>query len=200
MKQGISAALQFMLGFLLGMVILAGGAAAVGYLIFSRMASPPNKPIFAEELKEKTVVAVNKAKPNASTSVQNKDLIKDKSSPSTGDKAVDAKKGEQSPKITAQPSPSPSSPSAQTDAAQDKTPEKDQTLPQGAYKGKVTWSSGLSLRADPNSSASRVGGVDYNTELIILGTSQDGQWQKVRVANGTQEGWIKAGNIKKSSE
>jgi hypothetical protein len=82
----------------------------------------------------------------------------------------------------------------------EKASDTDQTLPQGAYKGRVTWSSGLSLRADPNSSANRVGGVDYNSELIILETSQDGQWQKVRVANGSQEGWIKAGNIKKSAE
>lgn len=193
MKQGISAALQFALGFILGIVLLAGGAAAIGYLIFSRMASPPNKPIFAEELKEKPIATENKSKPIAATSPQPE--VQNKSTTASGDKSSQA-----STQPAAQPSPSPS---ASTDATQnseqDKT-NKDSALPQGAYKGTVTWSSGLSLRAEPNTSAGRVGGVDYNSELIILETSQDGQWQKVRVANGTQEGWVKAGNIKKSSE
>jgi hypothetical protein len=194
MKQGISAALQFVLGFVLGIILLAGGAAAIGYLIFSRMASPPNKPIFAEELKEKPIATENKTKPIASTSPQPEG--KDKSTATPGDKSPQA-----STQPAAQPSPSPSAqPDVTQNADKDKTANKDSALPQGAYKGRVTWSSGLSLRAEPNTSASRVGGVDYNSELIILETSQDGQWQKVRVANGTQEGWIKAGNVKKSSE
>jgi len=206
MKKGLLAALQFVLGFLLGIAILAGGAAAVGYFIFSRMASPPNKPIFAEELKEKPVVNSAKVKPidpaaNPSqttdkTPADNKtdnSKNKQKTTDSTSNKA----------KIQSSPSPAPSTPLTPADASKNATqaqsPEPEQAVPKGAYKGTVTWSSGLSLRSDPNSSAGRVGGVDYNSELIILETSKDGQWQKVRVANGTQEGWVKAGNVKKSA-
>jgi hypothetical protein len=209
MKKGLSAALQFVLGFLLGIAILAGGAAAVGYFIFSRMASPPNKPIFAEELKEKPVATTAKVKPIDPSANPGKSTDKSTNKTSAGNKADDSKNKPKTTdstpaKANAQPSPSPSTPLTQPDAnknpAPTQSPEPEQAVPKGAYKGKVTWSSGLSLRADPNTSASRVGGVDYNSELIILETSKDGQWQKVRVANGTQEGWVKAGNVKKSAQ
>ena len=66
--------------------------------------------------------------------------------------------------------------------------------PSNKPKGKaarVNWAEGLSLRSSPDGQTT--GGVDYNTEVIILETSADGNWQKVWV-NG-QEGWIKAGNV-----
>ena len=83
--------------------------------------------------------------------------------------------------------------------AKKEEPPKSETenLPNGAYKAKVTWSTGLSLRAEPSKDAARVGGIDYNTEVIILTTSNDNQWQKVRVPNSGQEGWVKAGNVQK---
>ncbi|MGI0481082.1 SH3 domain-containing protein [Geminocystis sp. CENA526] len=73
-------------------------------------------------------------------------------------------------------------------------------LPDGAYKARVTWSTGLSLRSEPSASAERVGGVGFNTEIIILTTSNDRQWQKVRIPNSQQEGWVKAGNVEKINE
>ncbi len=77
-------------------------------------------------------------------------------------------------------------------------PEKPvETLPKGAYKATVTWSTGLSLRSNPSKDSERVGGVGYNSELIILSTSNDNQWQKVRIPNSGEEGWIKSGNVKK---
>jgi len=78
-----------------------------------------------------------------------------------------------------------------------KPEEKTEELPNGAYKARVTWSTGLSLRAEASRDAERVGGIDYNTEVIILTTSNDGQWQKVRVSSSGQEGWVKAGNVEK---
>ncbi len=73
-------------------------------------------------------------------------------------------------------------------------------LPNGAYRAKVTWSTGLSLRSQPASDAERIGGVGYNAELIILKTSADGDWQQVRLPNSQQEGWVKAGNVAKIEE
>jgi hypothetical protein len=40
--------------------------------------------------------------------------------------------------------------------------------------------------------------VDYDQELIILETSADGVWAKVRSVDGGQEGWVKVGNFKKT--
>ncbi|BAQ64211.1 SH3 domain-containing protein [Geminocystis sp. NIES-3709] len=79
----------------------------------------------------------------------------------------------------------------------EETPSETEKLPDGAYKAKVTWSTGLSLRSDASTDAERVGGIDYNTEIIILSTSSDGQWQKVRIPNSGQEGWVKSGNVEK---
>jgi hypothetical protein len=85
------------------------------------------------------------------------------------------------------------------EAKKEDTP-KPEELPAGAYKAKVTWSTGLSLRAQPNTTAERVGGVDYNAEIIILSTSDDQQWQKVRLPNSGEEGWVKSGNVEKINE
>jgi len=77
------------------------------------------------------------------------------------------------------------------------TNEETENLPEGAYRGKVIWSTGLSLRAEPGIDSERIGGVGYNWEIIILGTSDDGDWQKIRIPSSGQEGWVKAGNIEK---
>jgi hypothetical protein len=79
------------------------------------------------------------------------------------------------------------------------TEEAEEKLPQGAYKAMVTWTDGLSVRSEPSIESDRVGGVAYNKELIVLKTSEDGKWQKVRTVGGDVEGWIKAGNTKKST-
>lgn len=72
----------------------------------------------------------------------------------------------------------------------------EEELPDGAYRAKVTWSTGLSVRSQPNLDAERIGGVEYNSEVIILQTSNDGDWQQVRLPN-SQQGWVKAGNVEK---
>jgi hypothetical protein len=161
-----SGLLQFILGFFLGITILVGLTSALGYLMFSRLAATPSKPVFSEE---------NKSKPKATTP--------DKKAP---DKSATKPEASPSPKATTEsPKPSPS-------------PEAKEDLPQGAYKAKVTWSGGLSLRSNPSKDSERVSGVDYDDELIVLETSADGVWAKVRSANGGQEGWVKVGNFKKT--
>jgi hypothetical protein len=66
-----------------------------------------------------------------------------------------------------------------------------------AYEARVTWPSGLSLRGEPSLSASRVGGVYYDDKLVIIGRSNDGDWQKVYIPESGQQAWVKAGNVEK---
>ena len=86
--------------------------------------------------------------------------------------------------------------------ARTKMPRSDQTkstepLEPGTYKARVTWEQGLSLRAEPGASGERIGGLDYNQQIIVLEESSDKNWQRVRIADSDREGWIKAGNIEK---
>jgi len=165
----LSGLLQFMVGFVLGVAILVGGATAVAYMLLSGMNSNPPKPVFTEEKKEETKEEKTAVKPSPipNTPVQEQSQAAVKESPSA-------------PAPKAAPKPSPGA-------------TKKETTSEG-YQARVTWQSGLSLRAEPTSQSTRLGGLDYNTKVSVVGTSSDGQWQRVRLSDG-REGWIKAGNI-----
>jgi hypothetical protein len=171
----LSNVFQFILGFFLGVLLLVGGTAALGFVFFSRLAAPPEKPTFTEEKENPDRVAQEKESPKPESVKPEPEVAKE------------------------QPTPAPSPEEKSEEKKKESEPEKEK-LPAGAYKGKVNWSSGLSLRAEPSKEAERIGGVDYNTELIILEKSSDGNWQKIRVAGTNQEGWIKAGNVEKLGE
>jgi hypothetical protein len=85
---------------------------------------------------------------------------------------------------------------------QDSTPEeqKDNKLPSTAYDAKVIWKEGLSLKQEPNVSSRKVGGVGYNEQVAIIKESDDKQWLLIRPENGDTEGWVRAGNIERSSQ
>jgi len=140
----LSGLLQFMLGFVMGVAILVGGATAVAYMLLSGMNSNPPKPVFTEEKKEETKEEKTAVKPS--------------------------------------PIPKPSPEARKREATSE------------GYQARVTWQSGLSLRSQPTSESTRLGGLDYNTKVSVVGTSSDGQWQRIRLSDG-REGWIKAGNI-----
>lgn len=164
-----SGLLQFVLGFFLGIFALLGATSLIGYLMFSRLAATPPKPTFPEENKPAVKATPKVDKTAEKPESQTKPEAKPSSAP------------------TATPSPTPS-PSPQA---------KEEELPKGAYKAKVIWSGGLSLRSNPNTDSERVGGVGYDANLIVLETSADGAWAKVRSPESGQEGWVKAGNLKK---
>ena len=163
----LSGLLQFMVGFVLGVVILVGGATAVAYILLSGMNSNPPKPVFTEEKKEETKEE-KAAKPIPTTPVQEQPQAEVKESPTAAP----------APKAAPKPSPEAS---------------KKETTSEG-YQARVTWQSGLSLRSEPTSESTRLGGLDYNTKVSVVGTSSDGQWHRVRLSDG-REGWIKAGTI-----
>lgn len=87
-------------------------------------------------------------------------------------------------------------------ASQPTTPNSTNTpspksVTSGTYKARVTWSDGLSLRSEPDLDGERVGGAAYNEQVVVLGESTDKSWQRIRLENGEQEGWIKAGNTQR---
>jgi hypothetical protein len=96
------------------------------------------------------------------------------------------------PKEQNTPNPTSSPTSTPTPTASPKS------LPPDAYQGTVTWSGGLSMRAEPEANSSSIGGVGANKKVIILEESADKKWQKIRIADTDKEGWVKAGNIQRS--
>jgi hypothetical protein len=81
------------------------------------------------------------------------------------------------------------------------TPETTlEPLPADAYNARVTWSKGLSLRAEPSSESQSIGGVGFNAKVIVVAESDDKVWQKIRVEGSDKEGWVKSGNTKKDEE
>jgi tetrahydromethanopterin S-methyltransferase subunit F len=156
----LSGIAKFLIGFLIGIFLLAGSGVAAAFYFWTKLSATPPKPIFAEEQPKKLPVLKKVSSPTASNSPVAKKPI---------------------------PLPSPS-----------ESPTKE--LPSGAYKARVIWSEGLSLRDAPGPEANRVGGVAFNQEVIVLKASDDQKWQQIRLADGEQEGWIKAGNIEKINE
>ena len=156
----ISHTFQFILGFLIGITLIAGGVVGAAYYYFTRVSSQvPEKPVYPEEANTTTVdrqpaVLENELQTNSETSSE----VETPLEPITED------------------------------------------IPDGAYYANVTWSQGLSLRAEPSVNADRIGGVGYNARILILEDSADRQWQKVRLPESEREGWVKAGNTKRASD
>jgi hypothetical protein len=159
----ISSIFQFLLGFILGIVLIAGTTAVVGFYYISRMSVAPPKPVFAEE----------------------------KSAPKSETKAETKTKTEQDNP------PEPTQATAEPETIPEPEEKPEEELPTNAYKARVTWPQGLSLRESPDSNGARIGGVEHNAEIIILEESQDKKWQRVRLPWSEQEGWVKAGNVER---
>ena len=74
------------------------------------------------------------------------------------------------------------------------TPEAPK-LPEGAYRAVVVQPIGLILRDSPSYEASRIGGVGYEENVIVLEESEDKNWQRVQVEEDSNRvGWVKGGN------
>jgi Bacterial SH3 domain len=87
--------------------------------------------------------------------------------------------------------------SDETSSVETEPEDSEAELPPNAYRAVVTWPDGLSLRAEPDTDAERIGGIESEASIIILEDSADGKWQRVRLEN-EQEGWIKGGNTEKT--
>ncbi|MBD6616040.1 SH3 domain-containing protein [Komarekiella sp. 'clone 1'] len=169
----LSGLLKFTLGFFLAIAVLIGGGVATALYFINRTAIPPAKPIFANDSPAVKAQAPKAKETGASNPT------------STSGAAIKS-----SPSSTSTPSPTESP----------KTVQSSKPLPPGTYRGRVSWAEGLSLRAEPNQAAQRIGGVGFNQKIIILEESEDKTWQKIRVEASEQEGWVKAGNTEKVDE
>ncbi|MDX2096640.1 MAG: SH3 domain-containing protein [Leptolyngbyaceae cyanobacterium bins.59] len=97
------------------------------------------------------------------------------------------------PKVT--PSPKPVVRPVATSPEPEASPSP--TLQAGTYRAKVVQPIGLVLRDTPSLQGSRLGGVEYNTRVIVLEETSDKQWQRIQVEGGRREGWVKGGNTEK---
>ncbi len=61
----------------------------------------------------------------------------------------------------------------------------------------VTWPEGLLVRSSASIDGEQVGGIEFKREVYILESSGDQAWDKIKVANGDLEGWVKGGNLEK---
>lgn len=164
----LSGLTKFILGFFLAIAVLIGGGAAIALYFMNRTGIPPAKPVFS----------------NDSPSVK-----------AQAPKATEPRGGKSAltPKTQAQSSPS----STSTPTESPKAKPSSKPLPAGAYRGRVSWAEGLSLRSQPNQESEKIGGVGFNQKIIILQESDDKSWQKIRLEGSEQEGWVKAGNTEK---
>ncbi|WP_445636863.1 Peptide-binding protein [Nostoc sp. DSM 114161] len=166
-----SGLIKYILGFFLAIAVLIGGGVAVALYFMNRTGIPPAKPIFSNDSPSVKAQAPKATEPGG----------KPTPTPSTTKSPSSATP---TPTPTESPKPTPSP-----------TP-----LPSGAYRGRVSWAEGLSLRAQPNQDGERIGGVAFNQKIIVLEESEDKAWQKIRLEDSGQEGWVKAGNTEKTDE
>jgi Bacterial SH3 domain len=73
----------------------------------------------------------------------------------------------------------------------------DKPLEPGTYWAVVTQPIGLILRDTSNRDSNRIGGVGYKEKVVVLEDSPDKEWQRIRVEDGSREGWVKGGNTEK---
>ncbi|RCJ24161.1 peptide-binding protein [Nostoc sp. ATCC 43529] len=167
----LSGLVKYILGFFLAIAVLIGSGVAVALYFMNRTGIPPAKPIFSND------------------------------SPSVKAQAPKATEPGGKPTSTPSATKSPSSTTPTPSSTESPQPTPSPTpLPSGAYRGRVSWAEGLSLRAQPNQDAERIGGVGFNQKIIVLEESEDKAWQKIRLEDSGQEGWVKAGNTEKTDE
>jgi len=85
--------------------------------------------------------------------------------------------------------------SLQTQTEETETPAVE--AQEEGYRARVTWSDGLTVRSEPTVDSERLGGVEYDQELIVLETNPEETWQRIRLLDSNVQGWVKAGNLRK---
>ena len=173
--QRISSTAQFILGFILGISLIAGISGTLVFAYYKKMSVQPKKPVFSEAPVSKSVA--KKPVPSATIEPIESNVAESELEPE--------------PKLELETEPEP-----------EVVPEPEpklEPLPPNAYRAEVTWPEGLSLRAQPTIDAERIGGIQFEDTIVILETSADGAWQQVRLQNG-QEGWVSGGNTERVGE
>ncbi|WP_416674052.1 SH3 domain-containing protein [Egbenema bharatensis] len=101
------------------------------------------------------------------------------------------------------PSPASAVPEAEAEVAVEVPPEEAPVEPEPeaspvteGYPARVIQPIGLILREEPSTEAAQVGGIEFNQDVVVLESSEDGGWQRVRLSNGA-EGWVRGGNTER---
>ncbi len=175
----ISAVIQFILGFIIGILILSGVGAATAYFLLSQLANTPPQPDY-EQGKQQPEDSVATTSPESEQEESDNNLVESEQSDSPAEEEASEEKQ-----------------STPQETESEEEPSIQERFGEQAYPARVTWSTGLTVRSGPSVNSSRVGGVDYNDKLIILGKSSDGEWQKVYVPETEQQGWVSSGNVKR---
>ncbi len=157
--------LKFLLGFFLAIAILAGAGVATTRYFMAKLAIPPERPTFASEIEEESPEAEPAATPDAA----------DETTTAPPDP-------EAQPEATPEPS------------VAEPEPEALNETPDEGYAAFVSQPIGLILRESPTQESRRIAGLEYNTEVLILGESADGEWVQIRLPGSNVEGWVKSGN------
>lgn len=144
--RSLASLVQFILGFTLALIILAGGSVAAGLYFVTKLTALPARPSFSNDQPAVTATAGGNSQGGAT-----------------------------------------SEGSGNAPAA----------LPANAYRAKVIWPDGLILRDRPGYEANSIGGLDFNAEVVVLETSSDKEWEKIRIESSGQDGWVKGGNTER---
>ena len=179
---------KFFLGFTIAIALMVGAGVAAALYFVTKLTAPPPKPIFAND---KPALKAQVSPPNNPTklSASPKAIPKPSSTPIN------------SPVASASPTDSPSQ--SGDNSTPIPTPTESASpkpLEPGAYIGRVTWSSGLSVRNSPSTDGERIAGAAYKQRVIVLAESDDKRWLKIRLEDDDTEGWVKAGNVEKISD
>jgi hypothetical protein len=144
--RSLASLVQFILGFTLALIILAGGSVAAALYFVTKLTALPARPSFSND-----------------------------------QPAVTATQAENS----------------QGGATSEGSGNASDALPENAYRAKVIWPDGLILRDRPGYEANSIGGLDFNAQVVVLETSSDKEWEKVRIEGSGQDGWVKGGNTER---
>ncbi|MCC0177893.1 SH3 domain-containing protein [Waterburya agarophytonicola K14] len=164
--QRLSATVQFILGFLIGISLIVGVTGSMVFVYYKKMSTLPKKPDFP--------IASTESIPNNTESATTIEPLESNTTEDVEEAEIITEEAEVEPEVE---------------------PE----LPDSAYYATVTWPQGLSLRAEPDLNSGRVGGIEFESKIIILEDSVDGKWQRVRLPWSQQEGWVKGGNTERNS-
>jgi hypothetical protein len=69
----------------------------------------------------------------------------------------------------------------------------------GSYVALVTYTNGLILRKEPDSTAEAIDTLEPETTVRVLEKSLDEQWERLRVEETGEEGWVAIGNTQRAN-
>lgn len=175
-------------------IALAGVGSYFGYrYVYTQVTALPPRPVFEEELPKQAESQPAATEGSGAEPAASQEATPPSESQTQKQPEVVETPSESASSTSSQPAPTAPQPTPEEKAQ----PEDTQSLEAGAFEARVTWPEGLALRGNPSYSASRVGGIDHNGEVIVLEESADGVWQRVRIVSTGKEGWVKAGNVER---